>query len=506
MTRRVVVSAVCCALWVLTTGCGDECTDAFDCRADNGPPDEGQQWTCNSDNECEQRPLEQPSGEDAGTGQEDAGVYLDAGTDAGTDVDAGTDAGTDVDAGTDAGSMSVPKGEACVSSADCLPGLRCEGTPSLCQAMHLAVTATMDADGGYAALVMRYDTPGMVPLTDADTSSRYPRWGRGGSRIAFAQDAVETGKNSGNIAGELVVRDIPLVANQATVLADGGTGNTESFRYMEWEPGTAILYVRRTGSSTSGISAVATSDGAVKSATEAGTFPDWASDGTTFAFSTATLGLSTSTLSGSPSPIANSGATAEQPLYNRVNDQLLFLRTDAAKPEGFDTSLFVVPVSSGTVQTIADFTTEPVTEPAPGGSVDSYVANPAWAPDGSLVAYVRAYFSNRTGSSAPELCGNPSATLCPNRPGNIIFVRRINTQNGSGAAAEASFVEGGTLPSFSPDGRFLAYVKGGQLYVQQIDPATGLPAQGVDAIVHPKGGYTLQTGAGDDHRPRWQPR
>ncbi|QSQ19363.1 PD40 domain-containing protein [Pyxidicoccus parkwayensis] len=504
MTKRVVVSALCCALWVLTTGCGDECTDAFDCRNDNGQPPQGQEWVCNADNKCEQRPLATPAedaGTDAGTGEEDSGTPVDAGTDAGMPVDAGTDAGTMMeDAGTDAGSMSVPKGEACVSSMDCQQGLRCEGTPSLCQAMYVAVTATADTGGEPHALIMRYDTPGMVPLTDTGTSSRYPRWGPSGARIAFAQDSVETGTNSGNKAGELVLRDVPLVENQATVLADGGTGSTEQFRYMEWEPGPSILYVRRAGGSSSGISLVPTDGGSVAEATQSGTFPDWAGDGKSFAFSTATLGLSVLTVGGATTPIASSGETAEQPHYNRTNNQLLFLRKDATKPAGFDTSLFLVPVTGGTVQMIADFTTESAT----GGSIDSYIANPIWSPDGTLAAYVRAYFFNPT-SGTPELCGGGS-TPCAGRPGNIIFVRRINSATGEGAAAEASFVEGGTLPSFSPDGRFLAYVKGGQLYIQQIDPATGLPASGVDAIVHPKGGFTIQTSAGDDHRPRWQPK
>jgi hypothetical protein len=103
------------------------------------------------------------------------------------------------------------------------------------------------------------------------------------------------------------------------------------------------------------------------------------------------------------------------------------------------------------------------------------------------------------------LCGS-GASQCSGSPGNVLYVRSINTATGEGVEPEFSFVEGATLPSYSPDGRFLAYIKGGQVYVQQIDPATGQPASGVAAIVHPKGGYTVQTGAGDDHRPRWQPK
>ncbi|RKH43632.1 hypothetical protein D7Y23_28955 [Corallococcus sp. AB050B] len=83
-----------------STGCGDECVDAFDCR-DQGAPPEGQRYAC-VENKCELTTVPVP---DAGA-ETDAGTSTDAGTttDAGTSTDAGTtDAGTSTDAGTDAG-------------------------------------------------------------------------------------------------------------------------------------------------------------------------------------------------------------------------------------------------------------------------------------------------------------------------------------------------------------------------------------------------------------------
>jgi hypothetical protein len=511
MTKRVFVSALCCAMLVFTTGCGDECTDQFDCRNDKGQPAPGQEWICNADNKCEQRAVEQPPEEDAGTGT-DAGTDMDAGTDAGMDMDAGTDAGMDMDAGTDAGttdagSMSVAKGEACISSGDCMAGLRCEGpaNDTRCQAMHIAVTATRDSDGVVKALVTRYDTPEPAALTAEDTSSRYPRWGPGGTRIAFARSAVET--EAGRAAGDLVVRDIPLADGQSLELADGGTGNTLSFRYMEWEPGSNIAYVRRNAGGTSGISVVPTDGGAITEPIANGTFPDW-KDATTFAYSRATVGLSTFTLGAeAPTPLNTSGGTAEQPHYNRANDQLLFLANPENKSVTFtgDTSatplprLYVLPVSGGREpQLIADYTSEAIT----GGTVESYIANPNWAPDGRWAAFVRAYyFKPVTGDAV--LCGGTPAT-CRNQPGNVIVLRRVDPATGAAMGTEASFVEGATLPSFSPDGRFVAYIQGGELYVQQIDPATGNKVGAV--IRHTSNTYTLQTSAGDDHRPRWQPK
>ncbi|ABF88944.1 hypothetical protein MXAN_1981 [Myxococcus xanthus DK 1622] len=497
MTKRVVISALCGVLLVLSTGCGDECVDVFDCRSDKGPPPAGKDWTCRSGN-CELRDVQRPPEGDAGT-EEDAGTEGDAGTeqDAGTEEDAGTDAGT-----ADGGGVVVigtgAKGDACTSSADCAAGLRCEGTTEAmtCQALHVAFTAMDDTDE-MAAVVTRFDAPEPTRLSDAEENSLYPRWNPAGNRIAFVQGATETGTSTGNLAGELVARDVPLVAGAPTMLANGTTGSTEGFLYLEWEPGDSLLYVRRAGDSISGISRVPAEGGTVEQVTALGSSPAWR-NGNTFAFSTATVGISTATVGGAPTPLAIAGTTAEQPHYNRVNDQLLFLRPDDTRPVGLNAALYIVPVRGAAVQTIAEFTTAAVE----GGSVDSYIANPTWAPDGSWVAYVRAYFFNPT-TGEPELCGAGDSP-CAGDPGNIIFLRRINPADGTPVGDEVSFAEGATLPSFSPDGHYVAYIQTGQLYVQQIDPAAG--AKVGDPIVHPLGGYTLQTSRGDDHRPRWQPR
>ncbi|RKH09294.1 hypothetical protein D7V97_16980 [Corallococcus sp. CA053C] len=489
MTRRVVWGALFGALAMMATGCGDECVDDFDCR-DKGTPPEGQTFICNADNTCELHTLTPATEEDAGT-ETDAGTEVDAGTDAGPTVDAGTDAGPTVDAGTDAG-MNVAKGGACTATTDCMGGLHCEA--ATCQALYVGVTGT-GSDGGTHALVARYDTAGMTAL-GADAGSAYPRFGRDGSQVAFVQGDVVAA------TAELVVRPVPLTAAAPTVLTSGTAASTPRFRYVEWEPGNVIAWVR----GSSGISTIAPTGGTVATATQNGTFPDFGPNGMDYAYSAAGSGVLVSTGGAAPAPLAGSPTSAEQPHYNRVTSQLLFL----ANPEGTTVNfgaeatpvlkLYSLPVTGGgTPQALALATSEPVN----GGSIDSFIANPNWAPDGSWVAYVRAYYQ-LVGGTAATLCGNAAATLCGTRPGNIIFVQRVNPTTGAPVGTEVSFAENSTLPSFSPDGHFLAYVQGGQLTVQELNPTTG--AKVGTAIVHPKDVYTVLTSEGDDHRPRWQPR
>ncbi|CAM4318412.1 hypothetical protein G4177_09005 [Corallococcus sp. ZKHCc1 1396] len=490
MTKRVVWGALFGALTMLATGCGDECVDQFDCR-DKGTPPEGQVYICNADNKCELRTLTPEPEVDAGT-EEDAGTEVDAGTDAGTEVDAGTDAGTEVDAGTDAGmGMTVAKGGACTATTECMAGLFCEA--ATCQALHVAMTG---ADGGTRAIVARFDTPGMTSLSEDAVDSAYPRFGPGGTQVAFVQGAVTAA------AGELAVRALPLAAGAPTVLTTGAAAGNARIRYMEWEPGNAIAWVR----GSSGISTITTAQGAAPTqATANGTFPDFGPNGVDYAYSAAGAGISVSTNNAPPAPLAGSPTSAEQPHYNRVTSQLLFLANPDGKTVNFGAEatpilkLYSLPVTGGgTLQTLADATSEPVT----GGTLESYIANPNWAPDGSWVAYVRAYY--QLIGTAATLCGNVSATECGTTPGNVLFLQRVNTTTGAPEGAAVSFENEATLPSFSPDGQYLAYVKGGQLTVQKLDPVAGTKVD--PAIVHPKDTYTVLTNEGDDHRPRWQPR
>ena len=495
MTKRAVLGALFGALTMLATGCGDECVDQFDCR-DKGVAPTGQQWTCNADNKCELQNLPVEPEPDAGT-EVDAGTQvdagIDAGTDAGTEVDAGTDAGTETDAGTDAG-MNVGKGGACSATPDCMAGLRCEAFT--CQSLLIAVTANgaalSDGGTGTAALVTPFDVPSPTSLSDAGVASAYPRFGPGGTQVAFVQGDV-TGA-----AGELSVRPVPVTDAAATVLTTGGSAR---IRYMEWEPGDLIAWVR----GSTGISTIAGTGGTVTSVTNSGTFPDWAANGTDLAYSAAGNGIYVSTGGAPPAPLAGSPTSGEQPHFNRVTSQLLFLANPENETVTFGTDvtpvlkLYSLPLTGGgTPAVLAAKTSTAVT----GGTVDSYIANPNWAPDGSWVAYVRAYYQNVGGAAV--LCGNVGATLCGSQAGNVIFLQRVNTTTGAAEGDPVQLAENATLPSFSPDGRLVAFIKSGELNVQPIDPATG-QASGT-AIVHTKGTYTVLTNEGDDHRPRWQPR
>ncbi len=486
MIKRIVISVLCGALGVLLTGCGDECSSPADCTNDKGPPGEGKVWVCES-KKCVQRDADEPDPEpkpdggmtDGGTGVVDGGPN--------TGMDGGMDAGMRPDAG------SVAKGGACASSMECMAGLRCEG--ATCQSLHLALTAA-STDGGTRAVAMRYDEPDAGPFDLSETTghNRYPRWNAAGTAVAFVE-----GQEGG--ASQLVTRNFPLATGQVSILTDVGSAGTEDFLHMEWEPSGAIVWTRKSGTSISGVSSIAAGGGPAATVTQNGGFPSWSMGGTSLAYNTAAEGLLTvPATGGTPTPVAG-GAGGEQPLHNAANNLLLYLKANGSDPAiGSLYELFTIPASGGTGNLIAARTTEAVG----GGDVESFVAQHTWSPDGTWVAYVRVYYSNPTApNTSSALCGTVAATACPTRDANVIFLRKINPQTGAADGTEVQLVSGAALPSFSPEGRFVAYVKGRRLWVQQIDPANG-SAVGT-AVLHAKG-TDVQTGRGDDSRPRWQPR
>lgn len=494
MMKRVVLGAFVGTLLVVSTGCNPECTDQFDCTSNKGAPPSGQEWTCTA-NKCVATNIAPPPSTDAGTG---------------TDTDAGTDAGTGTgttDAGTDAGTvpdMSIAEGGACTTTASCMAGLYCDGTQK-CAPLQLVYTVTDSAtSGSQSAVISPYKpaTGSTAPTALSEASgikSRFPRWSKDGKTVAFVAD------DNTNVT--LVTRAVPLAAGNSSTLYTAAAGTTD-LRYSEWEPGPSILWSPKTASSTSGILSIAPG-GTLTTYETAGVFPSWSGDGTHFAYSVNTHGLNVRSVNtGSENTVTGvSSLSAEQPLYNKVNDVVLYL--DAKNnSESFGgsttplTELYTPLVAPATDATVIAAATKGSGDPA----IDSYIFNHTWSPLGTHVAYVRVYYSKASSGTA-TLCNDGSP--CGGQVGNVVFVRRVNT-DGTPSGDEMLLANEATLPSFSPDGQFIAYLSGGKLFVQQIDPAatTAATLKKGSAIQHTWSSTTtrVESSFGDDDRPRWQPR
>ncbi|WNG29061.1 hypothetical protein F0U62_37500 [Cystobacter fuscus] len=469
MAKRYVVGALMGALMLVVTGCpsGDD------------------------------HPV--PSPGDAGTQQPD-----DAGTtppgDAGTTPPG--DAGTQ-----QPGDMTLNEGEACTTTASCMAGLYC--AESKCAPLHIAVTVgpVGSAQTPSYAVVVPFNKPVSPTRLSEDpaTTNKFPRWNPTGTAVAFVEIAADN-------TVSLVSRGIPVMSAQATTpLATGAANaaNTTDFRYMEWEPSNSIAWSQSSATATTGIWTYSGSSPAM-STTPTGVFPSWAADGASFVYSANGLGLLNRVVGEtSSSSVSGVSTTAEQPLHNKANGVVLFL--DA---KGQEEATLLTPLTGlYTINTAAAASTPneialPRDEGAPtaGGQIKSYIANHTWAPGGTHVAYVRVFYIKPIVGDA-VLC---NGTNCGGQQGNVLYVRRIDPATGAPAGDELKFADESTLPSFSPDGQFLAYVSGAQLRVQKIDPAatTAETIKVGTLISHNWSGENQRvlSNRGDDHRPRWQPR
>ena len=133
----------------------------------------------------------------------------------------------------------------------------------------------------------------------------------------------------------------------------------------------------------------------------------------------------------------------------------------------------------------------------PGASNGYGALNPSWSPDRAWLAYERVNY--RYQGPNPDPC---TVARCGVEARQILL-QRIDA---SGAPVNAPVVlADGSLPAFSPDGAFVAYVSlTGELAVQQIDPSTGSAVGSL--LQHVFAGGRRAASGDDDARPRWQPK
>lgn len=523
MLKRVWVGALGAAM-VALAGCGDndndvECRSASECT---GTPATGNEFAC-VDNRCVERPV---------------GTSPAPGGDGGT-PDAGPPVGD--------GGTNLTEGQPCAASSQCGPGLRCEGT---CQPLHLAFTLRL-GDGQRAAAVRFNKNVSPTLFPQPDGGSFWPRWSPAGDRAAVVEGRGASDAGPGFF--ELVTYPLPPTTEGRTKLAEAGDPNvkgpvySDNFFNLEWAPGKQLAFVR--GGNTNGIGGIVLvppEGGTPLDATPGGSFPSFNGDGSRIAFSAAGQGLITIPAVQPFQPAASVGGAntgiEHEPFYDAAGSQLLYLKqTGTAVFNGdgdtFPTelsSLFVVPAAGGTPQPVAEVVQG--TPDAEGRTVNSYVSMHNFSADGRLAAYVRVNYSTYTTSAPPpppptdggtpdgdagtpdagpgtpvvthKLCGS-SNPVCPNTAANDVFVRRLDAQ-GAPTGPEMLLARGATLPSISPDSRFVAYVAGGVLFVQPINPdaasedalRTSTPIQHSATSAQ---GRVVTNGA-DDVRPRWQPR
>lgn len=383
-----------------------------------------------------------------------------------------------------------------------MEGLRCEGATGskTCQPLHLAVTASVNSGAGPIEAVAVRAEAGAAPfeLSEAAGASRFPRWSKDGTAVAFVQEET---------AGSpvLVSRTIPLATGQKTELTTGTAAATEDFRHMEWEPSSRVAWTKKAGTSVTGISVLAPPSTTVETASPNGGFPSWKDDQSLF-YSAAGSGVLAVTLGGTPADVGGSSG-GEQPRYNRVTDFLLYLASTGTTnfADGSQSLYRLLTLPAAGAASSNEIATVSAPTAVTGGEVKSFITAHDWAPDGTYVTYVRAYYFDPEGDVAPSIiCGNVGAEACGTQAGPNVYLQRIDTATGQVSGAPLLVAENATLPSVSPDGRYVAYIQGQRLYVRGIN-ADGTLSSAAPTVLTPTT-LKVQTGLGNDHRPRWQPR
>jgi len=235
----------------------------------------------------------------------------------------------------------------------------------------------------------------------------------------------------------------------------------------------------------------------------------WSRDGSRLLLSTTLGDLYVMNADGSQTQLTHSDALGWEGSFSRDGTQLVYERFGSKTVSGVDEQtrgLYVVNVGGGAPRLIADSTGVCTAV----SCVGSWLAYPAWSPDGSSIAYAdyqddlgrdEIWSMNSDGSNQRRLVALDPCTgatqgsgctdslawspdgsqLAFHSAGGIYIVRA----NGSGLRLISKT---GGQPSWSPDGSLIAFTRGGQLLTMAPDGRNVTLIEGVTVV--PSYGWT----------------
>ncbi|HZH04394.1 MAG TPA: hypothetical protein VEY30_11460, partial [Myxococcaceae bacterium] len=393
---------------------------------------------------------------------------------------------------------------------ECGSGFRCNSQPAgggACEPLYIAVTGGTVTGAGAAsrAVLFRYgDAATEVELTPAGTVSKFPRFGPDGQAVVFVAGGAPA-------AAELRVVQAPFSPASASVVPLEPAGVSSDFPDLEWAPADALLWRNPTAAAVStGILWAPVTGGAPVRQTFIGGLPTWSPDGqqVAYAVSGATqegtgvyLAPRAQAATGKSEGALRGGTQGGEEPYFSPSGALLLYRRSAGGTGREDDEIWIAS-TTGADAPVRLTTSIPYSpEPRVAGS---YFAFGTWSPDGRWVAYTRVNYSPTGPGGGAVICGNEGSNCPPGTPGQQVIAQRVNPTTGQ-PEGEPVVVEAvrGALPSFSPDGRLIAYISAGSLRVKSFGENGEVSAAPLFEK-RPASG-PISTSASDDSRPRWQP-
>ncbi len=394
------------------------------------------------------------------------------------------------DSGVDGGTVTDPEKDpqAASCSSPCVSGERCNN--GSCEALYIAVTA-VDTGSTSHALLLRYKEAATEVDLAPGTASKWGRFSGDGQSVAFVAGAAPTTPELRTLASPF------NPASAATVNLDSPSSD---FPKLEWAPADAFLW---TIPGSSGSVWAASTGGRVHRASFVGGLPTWSPAGSAITYSVslavggniADSGLFTVPRAGGAAVKLSGTDSGEEPYYNGAGTHILY-RKSASGGDNSD-ELWIYPLAGGSPVKIASAVEYSASPPTAG----VFYGQGTWSPDGQYVAFIRVSYSVSGGNTI--ICGQPGSDCPAGTPGQQLLAQKINPTTGAAEGGPIIIEETrGALPSFSPDGKLLAYISQGKLVVKSIENGQVNSTPVFEKTL--SNGAALDTTGGDDSRPRWQ--